>query len=133
MLDVVLTLLALAAGLLALRWVRRVEPHWASRDGRRLIARAQPLDTHDTSARWREVRVAVTADGHVITRSRGLASPPVTGEWRLVEATVDDRAHKALYIARRTASSEQMVLRLPLDSRARPVLDALVSAPPPSV
>jgi len=129
-LDVVLTVVALAVGLAAAWWALRQEPHWASRDGRRMTARMQPLVRGDsTGGRWREVRARVDDDGSLVTRARGLPTGRLNGQWTIVNASLDASGKRALYVARRAQSAgpdaEEVVVRIPASSRARPVLDGL--------
>ncbi len=135
--DVALTVLALVVGGLALWWALRLEPHWASRDGRRLTARVQVMTVDGrVEGRWREVRAAVTHDGHVVTRARGLAHAGVTGHWRVVTGSLDERSGRAVYLLRPVDASstptERLVLRIPRSSRACPVLDHLAGQSPPT-
>ena len=129
MLDIVLTVLALVVGLAAAWWALRLEPHWASRDGRRMTARMQPMaDSVGPGGRWREVRAFVSDDGSLLTRARGLPAGRLSGRWTIVNASVDAAGKRALYVARRADSEgpgDEVVVRIPASSRARPVLDAL--------
>jgi hypothetical protein len=129
MVNAVLTVgVVLLAGL-ALWWAVRVEPHWASRDGQRFVARVHMLRSGDQpEGRWREVRAGVTTNRTVLLRPRGLAAGAVRGEWRMVNASVDERRRRAVYVAVRVQGDDRLVLRIPLSSRSRPVLDALVGA-----
>lgn len=104
----------------------RLEPHWASRSGDRFTARVQMLRAGDQpEGRWREVRAAVTQRQTVIMRPRGLSVSSLRGEWRLVNAGVDDKRRRAVFVAARLDGDDRLVLRIPLSSRARPVLDAI--------
>lgn len=130
MASTLLTLGVVILGGLALWWAARVEPHWASRDGQRFIARVQMLRLGDQpDGRWREVRAGVTLERTLVIRPRGIAAGAVRGEWRLVNASVDERRRRAVYVAARVDGDDRLVLRIPLSSRARPVLDALGTAP----
>lgn len=136
-LDALLTLLALGFGVVALWWALRLEPHWASRDGRRMTARVQVMSTDGSvEGRWQEVRAAVTQDGYLATRARGLANARVTGRWTPMSTTLDEPRRKVVYVLRRaegsTTSTERLVLRIPVNSRARPVLDAMAAQTPPA-
>lgn len=131
MFDAVLTVAALIVGGLALWWAMRLEPHWASKDGHRFTARIQPMPTGgQPSGRWREVRAAVTVDRTVITRPRGVAASALRGEWRLVQSTVDAKRGRALYVLTPVGagSTDRLVMRIPLTSKARPVLDGLAGS-----
>lgn len=137
MFDTVLTIAALVVGGFALWWALRLEPHWASRTGDRFTARVQVLrGGQQPEGRWREVRAAVTHDGYVTMRPRGVAGGHLRGRWRVVTATVDPSGRRALYVAQRADSitsptAEHLVMRIPVSSRARAVMDQLASQTPP--
>lgn len=125
MVDVLTTggALAVFGGLV---WVAyRIEPHWASKDGRRMIARVQPLGQRDEpEGRWREMRVAV--DGTTVTlSSRGLGSLALRGIYRARGKSPQPPKRRAIYILE---GERRILLRVPANSRAVPVLDALVAS-----
>lgn len=126
MANAVLSIGVVLLGAIALWWAIRVEPHWASRDGQRFVARVQMLRSGDQpEGRWREVRARVTPHRTVLMRPRGLAAASARGEWRIVTVTVEQRRRRAIYLATSIHGTGRLVLRIPLSSRARPVLDAL--------
>lgn len=104
-----------------------IEPHWASKDGRRMIARVQPLGQRDEpDGRWREMRVA--ADGTTITlSSRGLGSLSLRGTYRVRGKSPQPPRRRAIYILE---GERRILLRVPSNSRAVPVLDSLVTSSP---
>lgn len=109
-------------------WVAyRIEPHWASKDGRRMIARVQPLgQREEPDGRWREMRVSV--DGAAVTlSSRGLGSLSLRGTYRARGKSPQPPKRRAIYILE---GERRILLRIPSNSRAVPVLDALVASSP---
>lgn len=107
-------------------WVAfRIEPHWASKDGQRMIARVQPLGQRDApDGRWREMRVAV--DGTTVTlSSRGLGSLSLRGTYRARGKSPEPPKRRAIYILE---GERRILLRVPSNSRAVPVLDALAAS-----
>ncbi len=90
------------------------DPHWASRDGRRFICRAQLVEHSGRSdGRWREVRGAVADGGAVTIAARGLAGRDLAGTWRLDSVTPDESGKRVAVLLR---SERLLVLRIPADS-----------------
>lgn len=110
-------------GLLA--WVAfRVEPHWCSKDGRRMIARAQQLpEAHKSAPRWNEVRVFVD-DNTVILRTRGMRTTGLRGEYRVVGKSPAPPKKQEIYVLR---SDKEVFIRIPKDSRAIKTFEALLN------
>lgn len=125
MVDVLTTAIALAVfgGLVWLAY--RIEPHWASKDGRRMIARVQPLGSRDEpDGRWREMRASI--DGESLTlSSRGLGSLSLRGMYRVRGKSPQPPKRRAIYILE---GERRLLLRLPDNSRAVPVLDAMIES-----
>lgn len=74
--------IALVAAICALMWwaSTKIDPHWASRDGSRFIALAQPLTPphYVPAGRTKEVRVAYGPNDHLIVqRRRGVRAAQV--------------------------------------------------------
>ena len=111
-------------GLLA--WVAfRVEPHWCSKDGRRMIARAQLLpDPHQPAPRWNEVRVFVN-ENTVILRTRGMRATGLRGEFRVVGKSPAPPKKQEIYILR---GDEEVLIRIPRNSRAITTFEELLSS-----
>ena len=111
-------------GLLA--WVAfRVEPHWCSKDGRRMIARAQLLpDPHQPASRWNEVRVFVS-ENMVILRTRGMRATELRGEYRVVGKSPAPPKKQEIYILR---GDEEVLIRIPRNSRAITTFEELLSS-----
>ena len=113
-----------AIGLLAwLGW--GLEPHWASRDGKRFMCRMQlhPQDPRD-HARWHDVKVGVQ-EGELFVHARSRRARDARGVWRVIGA-VDDYERKRRTYEVRNSHDEGASLRVPAKSRCVPVLDALV-------
>ncbi|MGA0878252.1 MAG: hypothetical protein ACO3SP_03970 [Ilumatobacteraceae bacterium] len=125
MVDALTTAIALAifGGLVWLAY--RIEPHWASKDGRRMIARVQPLGGRDEpSGRWREMRASI--DGGTITlSSRGLGSLSLRGTYRVRGKSSQPPKRRAIYILE---GERRLLLRIPSNSRAIPALDAMIGS-----
>jgi hypothetical protein len=104
----------------------RMEPHWASKDGRRCICQGQVIDRHGLQqGRWSEYRVEVLDDGTVEAKRRGLLSR--SGAWSGHVLPRDDSAGKRVVFVLRTDDSrgDMLLLRLPRKSNAVDVLDAV--------
>lgn len=125
MVDALITAIALVVfgGILWLAF--RIEPHWASKDGRRMIARVQPLGGRDEpGGRWREIRA--TVDGATITLStRGLGSMSLRGTYRVLGKSPQPPKRRAIYILE---GERRLLLRIPSNSRSIPVLDAMIGS-----
>lgn len=122
--DVVstLTTFVLIGGLVWM--VFKLEPHWASKDGKRMIARIQPLGQHDEpEGRWREMRVFI--DGNIIALStRGIGSSGLRGTYRAKGKSPEPPRRREIYILQ---GEYRVLLRVPSNSRAVPVLDGLLN------
>lgn len=123
MVDALSVVGAVAAAIGLLWSASKIEPHWASKDGRRMIARVQPLGSQDVPAgRWREMRVLV--DGRsVVLSSRGFGASALTGEFRARGKSPNPPRRRAIYVLE---GERRVLLRVPTNSRAVPVLDALL-------
>jgi len=111
-------------GLLAwLGW--GLEPHWASKDGHKIMCRMQlaPNDPHDRP-RWHDVKIAVD-DRELFVSARSRRAANLRGSWRVV-GTVNDEAKKWRIYELRSANDGAASVRVPQKSRCVPVLDGLV-------
>ena len=110
-------------GLLA--WAAfRIEPHWCSKDGRRMIARAQQLpEPHKSAPRWNEVRVFVD-ETTVILRTRGMRTTGLRGEYRVVGKSPEPPKKLEIYVLR---SDKEVFIRIPRDSRAIKTFEGLLN------
>ena len=111
------------AGLLA--WAAfRIEPHWCSKDGSRMIARAQQLSQPNRSAaRWNEVRVFVDEDT-VVLRTRAMRSTGLRGEYRVVGKSPTPPKKQEIYVLR---GEHEVLIRVPKDSRAIKTFEELLN------
>lgn len=125
-----LALLFLAMG--GLWWVAyRMEPHWASKDGRRFMCTAQDISDATRPGRIREAKVMVTPDGAlVVTRKNGLRREDQM--WRLAGKSPSPPRRKQIYLAERNGDKgrEMLALRLPDDSRCLDLLDRALAGRP---
>ncbi len=111
-----------------LAWVAfKIEPHWVSKDGRRMLCMGQLLGTDGTPrGRWRETRVIITRAGPLqIDQKRFLRR--TTTFWTLTQQAPSPakRARKAVFLLRghdETGSAALLTLKLPANSRAVPIL-----------
>lgn len=102
----------------------RMEPHWASKDGERFIARIQALGPHDIpDGAWREMRFLV--DGRaLIAGSRGLRGTRLRGHYSVIAKSPEPPKKKAIYVL---SGPQRVLLRVPDNSRAIPHLDAMLA------
>jgi hypothetical protein len=102
----------------------QLEPHWASKDGRRMIARVQPLGPRDEpDGRWRDMRIFI--DGQNITLStRGVGSSGLRGNYRAKGKSPEPPRRREIYILQ---GEHRVLLRVPSNSRAVAVLDGLLN------
>ena len=122
--DVILgVIVVVICGLLA--WAAfRIEPHWCSKDGRRMIARAQQLpEPHKSAPRWNEVRVFVD-ETTVILRTRGMRTTGLRGEYRVVGKSPEPPKKLEIYVLR---SDKEVFIRIPRDSRAIKTFEGLLN------
>jgi hypothetical protein len=122
--DIFLTIGAVAVCVAMLVAASRMEPHWASKDGERFIARVQVLGPHDVpDGAWREMRFLV--DGRsLIAGSRGFRGARLRGHYSVVGKSPSPPKKKAIYVL---SGPQRVLLRLPENSRAIPHLDAMLS------
>lgn len=125
MADVALTVGAVIACVAMLVAASRMEPHWASKDGQRFIARVQALGPHDLpDGQWREMRFLVDGDS-LIVGSRGFRGSRLRGHYVVVAKSPSPPAKKAIYVL---SGPQRALLRLPENSRAIERLDAMLEA-----
>ena len=102
----------------------RIEPHWCSKDGRRMIARAQQLSQPNRSAaRWSEVRVSVDGDA-VVLRTRAMRATALRGEYRVVGKSPMPPKKQEIYVLR---GEQEVLIRIPKSSRAINTFDELLN------
>jgi hypothetical protein len=110
--------LALCAGL---GWLAfRMEPHWVSKDGERMLCAGQPMSAHgDPLGRWRETRVALMEPGHVQVEQKQRLRRS-TSYWRIERQSDAPVRGKTIFLLRASSSNEAelLAIRLPAKSRA---------------
>ena len=100
----------------------KIEPHWVSKDGARFTCRVQRLGQHDAPVgSWREMR-AIVDHGDLRLSARGMRGRDMYGDYRVVAKSEYPPKGKVVYIC---DGPSRVVLRLPANSRAVPVLDDL--------
>ena len=115
---VLIALVALAA--------LRIEPQWCSKDGQRMIARAQLLpDHHQPSPTWNEVRLFVDED-NILVRTRGRRASDLRGDYKVVGKSPSPPKKREIYILK---GDKDVCVRIPTDSRAIATFEELLSRP----
>ncbi len=123
-----LWLLLSIAVCVGLAWLAyRIEPHWVSRDGRRMLCMGQHLDRLGTpQGRWRETRVIIPESGPLRVDQKRFMRRSASF-WNLEQQAPapSGRSRKAVFLLRGhddTGSAALLALKLPANSRAIPVL-----------
>lgn len=123
-----LWLLGSIAVCVGLAWIAlKIEPHWVSRDGRRMLCMGQLLDTTGTPrGRWRETRVIIPTSGQLQVDQKRLLKRS-TSFWSLEQQAPPSspRTRKAVFLLRghdADGSAALLALKLPANSRAVPLL-----------
>ena len=148
----VLTVLAITAGCGLLIWIAyRMEPHWVSKDGERMVCYSQGIGRGGWSdSRWREVRVARVRPDTVEVRQRragstgttrhdAMAYPtrllqgrrPKVSYWKVIGPSDAPHKRRVIYLLDGSHDPnvpEMLALRLPLNSKAIPMLDAVAAS-----
>ncbi|MFV0308654.1 MAG: hypothetical protein ACK5OX_13020 [Desertimonas sp.] len=111
-------------------WVAfRMEPHWSSKDGRRFLTMAQPVDRHRQPLERRyEVRGSVTEDGLLRLTRRGVLRRGGGQRFRVLGALESPPAGKAVYVLDAQppgTDGAHVLLRLPATSPVVAMLDDL--------
>lgn len=100
----------------------RIEPHWASKDGGRFTCRVQRLGQHDLpQGMWREMRATIEGDDLVIS-AKGLRARDLRGTYSVLQKSPEPPKGKAIFLC---SGPERVVLRVPANSRAVPLLERL--------
>jgi hypothetical protein len=147
----VLSFIAVVAVCAALWWFAyKLEPHWVSRDGQRVVCYGQALDKHGAAqGRWRELRVSKVKSNTVEVRVRrgslvvdryakgsgiSLAGDIVRRRgkrpsyWRVVGQTPDPPRKKVVYLLNSPNDQElpeMLAIRLPANSKSIPMLESV--------
>ena len=125
--DLVWTLLALAACVGLIWFGLRIEPHWVAKDGRSFICRSQLLTRNgDPLSRWAEARVTVTGDDTLdVVQKQFLRRR--RSAWQVAAESQEPPRGKAIFLLHGFEDRSQvMTLRMPAKSRAAPVLRSLI-------
>ncbi|CAB4881627.1 unannotated protein [freshwater metagenome] len=147
----VLSFLAIAGGCVFLLWIAyRMEPHWVSKDGERMVCYGQGLGRNgQADARWREVRVAKVSNDTLEIRPRrgGITSTPrreamanprqtlsrrrrAPSYWKVIGRSDTPPRRRVVFLLDGNHDPdmpEMFALRLPPNSRAIPLLEALAA------
>jgi len=122
--DALVTVLALAAcgGMLWL--ANRIEPHYVSKDGSRMVARMQGLGEFDLpEGRWREMRIRVDG-GRLMVSARGARGMSLRGFYSVAGKSPEPPARREVYVLH---GERKALLRVPSSSKAVAVLDAMIT------
>lgn len=113
--------LGVCAGLFWL--LSRHEPHWVSKDGRKMIARVQTLGPGDQpEGTWKDVRVLIDGD-HLVVSARGPRAWKMRGRYTPLAKSPDPPARREIYILQ---GEVRILLRIPSNSRAIVVIDSML-------
>jgi len=113
-------------------WVAyKMEPHWASKDGTRLLCTVQELRDDGTTSRPKEARVMVLGDGLLrVTRKHMMKRNTI--DCTMVGKSPKPPKKMELYVIQERVDGKQLpdliALRIPTNSRSMPVLERLVEA-----
>ena len=116
-------LIAGAIGMLVL--ASRIEPHWASKDGRTFTCRIQELATDGRSgSRWMDAKASII-DGRIVLVRRGLLRARHRPEpaRSVLTRTTGGEARFAIFLL--DGNDKLIAMRVPAKSKAATTLDAL--------
>lgn len=108
----------------------KIEPHWVSKDGRRFLCNAQSVTEHGaTLGAWREYRVEVLDDGRLFARRRSRLFPNAARMWVVAAKSESPPKRREVYLLESETPGEDdmLAIRLPVGSKAIPILDALLT------
>jgi hypothetical protein len=123
--DLLSTALALVV-IAGLFWFAvRIEPHWSAKDGKAFTCRIQPMRASGaTEGRWREARGIVSGnDVKLIVKGFGRSVTPYEAH-RVLSQAEHPPKRRAVFVL---SGDPMYLLRVPENSRAVPVLQALIS------
>ena len=130
--DVFLMLLAIAVCVGLLYLASRIEPHHVSRKGDRFLCTGQWLSPQgDADGRRREVWINVLGTGQLQVDTKRRLRHDVTN-WSLEGKAASPPPRKAVYVLRTITSlgtTERMTIKIPANSRAVTILDAMLPSP----
>lgn len=147
----VLSFIAVVAACAAMWWLAyKLEPHWVSRDGQRVVCYGQALDKRGApQGRWRELRVtkvksntvevrlrrgSLVVDRHTKSTGLSLAGDIVRRRgkrpsyWRVAGQTPDPPRKKVVYLLNSPNDQdlpEMLAIRMPANSKAIPMLESV--------
>jgi hypothetical protein len=109
----------------------RIEPHYASKDGRRFLCTGQQVSSYgEPEGRRHEVRISVLPDGALqMDTKRGMRR--TISLWTLEGKAAEHPKRRLVYVLRGTDGSgvtQRMTIRLPPKSRAVAILDNVVTS-----
>jgi hypothetical protein len=118
--------IAIFAILALLAWLGfRIEPHWVSKDARRFLCNGQLMNHLGMPAgRWRETRVIVQPTGDVVIDQKRFMRHS-SSAWTLTGESPKPPNGRAVFLLRghdQNGQAQMLALRLPVKSRAVPVL-----------
>jgi hypothetical protein len=109
----------------------RIEPHWVSKDGQRLICTVQPITGRgEPEGRPKEAKITVQADGRLHLSQRRFLGKSLSEYWWVAGKSDTASKRKVVYVLNSDdddGSAGQLALRLPDDSKAIPTLDGLLA------
>ncbi|MEN9504844.1 MAG: hypothetical protein RI958_770 [Actinomycetota bacterium] len=121
--------LVLAIGAMAaMAWLGlRIEPHWVSKDGRRILCMGQVISpTGESITRWRETKVFLAAGRQVqVEQKRRLRRR--SSSWTIEAESAAPPRRRAVFVVRGhdiDGSPAMMALKMPANSRAVEILRA---------
>ena len=109
----------------------RLEPHYASKDGKRFMCTAQEIIDGEPAGRPRETRVMVMVDGALhCTQKRMMRRSGSL--WTIVAKSPQPPRKLEVYLLREIADGRmapgQMAMRIPTKSRVVPILDGILAS-----
>jgi hypothetical protein len=119
------------AAMAGLWWVAyKIEPHYASKDGKRFLCTSQEIVEGQPAGRTRETRVLILDDGVLhCARKRGLRRDG--GLWALVGKSPSPPKRLQVFVAQELldghALPNQLAIRVPAKSRVIPLLDEILA------
>jgi hypothetical protein len=117
---------AVVAGLYYVAY--RVDPHWASKDGRRFVCHGQLVDHYgNTLQNWREYRFKVLDHDRILARRHSRWTRRNEGVWLVAAKSDNPPKNREVYLLASAdgGNTDQMAIRLPASSPAVAVLEGL--------
>lgn len=113
--------------------LRRLEPHWVSRDGLRFIASAEQVDAYGlVEGRRSEHRFSIELDGTVWAMRRAMIGYRPRTCWRVEGRSDSPPPRREIFLLRSLDDRATLLaVRLPAKSRAVQTLAALLASADP--